>query len=129
MSTNTAQSEVVPVVASVAVQHKAPAADDGWAGIAFKTKTVDIGTTLKANLQTIAVNEAYNLQVKGEWEIANTGITGAVKGDLVYITDADNSLSLSAGAGKRVLGKVTAVAGERALPAGRLRIDLTQKVA
>lgn len=74
-----------------------PVVEGGFAG--FPETTVKSGAT-------------YWLNIGGdgsEFEIAF--ITSAVLGSPVYIADADNTLSITSGSGKRLFAKVTAVYG------------------
>ena len=126
----------VRVTAGVDVRHGQLTSDDGHVGRAIKTST-PAQDVARASRPIIVAGEGYNSRVRGVAEVqivsqAATGVaawdlTGIAKGDLVYITDATNALSNAAGAGKRVAGKVTHLAGEQGTPTGFIRIDLEQK--
>jgi hypothetical protein len=127
----------VRVTASADVLHGQPASDDGHVGRAIKTAT-PASDAPRATRGVIVAGEAYNIRPRGVMEVAIVSvagsgvaawdITGVAKGQLVYVTDAGNALSLAAGAGKSVLGKVTHLAGEQGTPTNRVRVDLQQKV-
>jgi predicted RecA/RadA family phage recombinase len=58
------------------------------------------------------VGERAVLAVEGVFEVNHSGgLAGATLGAWVYMTDADSSLSLTPGAGKRLFAKVVAVPG------------------
>jgi hypothetical protein len=127
--------KALQVVASANVRHGSLASDDGHVGRVIKTQT-PAQDTLRANRNLVVAGEAYNIRPRGVAQVlivsvAAEGawdITGVTKGQLVYITDATNVLSLAAGGGKSVAGKVTHLAGEQGTPANMVRLDLQQKV-
>lgn len=124
------------VTAGIDVLHGQLASDDGHVGRVIKTET-PAASTARASRPLVEAGEAYNLRPRGVAEVqivslASAGVaawdlTGIAKGDLVYITDATNVLSNAAGAGKRVAGKVTHLAGEQGTPVNYIRVDLEQK--
>lgn len=124
------------VVAGVDVRHGQLASDDGHVGRVIKTDT-PAQDQARGLRDIVAAGTSYNLRPRGVSEqkivsLAVTGVaawdlTGIAKGDLIYITDATNALSNASGAGKRVAGKVTHLAGEQGTPAGSFRLDLEQK--
>jgi hypothetical protein len=81
--------------AAAAVTRGVPVVEDGWAGIP---------------VTSAALGAPYVLQVDGEFELDY--VASAAVGDLVYITAADGTISLSGGTGKRPFGKVTQVQGD-----------------
>lgn len=126
------------VTAGVDVMHGQLASDDGHVGRVVKTETPGADTT-RAERPLVSAGEAYNTRPRGVAEVkivstASAGVaawdlTGIAKGALVYITDATNALAAAGGAGLRVAGKVTHLAGEQGTPTGFIRIDLEQKTA
>jgi hypothetical protein len=117
-----------PTAATKAVDHGMPVVEEGIHGVALKQQPAVFGSGLGGSpdpSKRIAVAEKFVIDTEGIVEVPNTGISGAAKGALVYIADADNSLSLTSGAGKRRYGTVHELAGERKTPTGRLRIKLS----
>jgi len=119
-------ARVVRVTAHADVQHGDPAADDGFVGIAVKTQTPPADAP-RDERDVIESGEEYNLIIKGIVEIPVAGFSDPDKGELAYITTADNSLSDTAGQGKVVLGKITHLPGEQGTPLDKLRVDLDLK--
>jgi len=117
---------VVRATAGVDVRHGAAAADNGFVGRAVKTKT-PASDLARASRDLIVAGEEYNLRLKGVMEIPTTGITGGVKGDLVYIDPDDNALALAQAGNNVVLGKIHAVAGEHGCQTGKFRVSLDIK--
>ena len=130
--------DAVRVVAGIDVMSGQIASDDGWAGRVVKTAT-PAADEPRATRGLVRAGESYNLRPlhvadvlivsAGSTGIAAWDITGVAKGDLLYITDATNVISTTAGSGKRVLGKVVSLAGEQGAPTNIVRVNLDEKVA
>lgn len=116
----------VPVVASAAVRHGAPASDDGYVGSVVKTRT-PAQDAVRADLDLVAAGEGYNLVVTGIIEVPLAGLEAAVKGQLIYIANATNALGLAPGAGISVLGKLWTLAGEQGGGTAKVRVNLNEK--
>lgn len=116
----------VPVVASAAVRHGNPAADNGLVGSAVKTRTPPQDRA-RADLDLIDAGEAYNLVIKDVIDVPLAGLEAAVKGSVVFIDPDDNALALAQAGNNVALGTVTELASERGGPANRLRVDLNEK--
>lgn len=130
--------------AHAAIVHGQIAYDDGHVGEAVKTQTppADAGRSTLAN---IAVGEQYNMIVRGRVAAPAAGpLAGAAHGDMVYIDQVTNALSLNnPGAGRTPVGKIAYLSGEMgtqslAAPTGTglsnppvpsHRVDLDDKVA
>lgn len=117
-----------PASATKAVDHGMPVVEEGVHGIALKQQPAPFGSGLGGSpdpAKRIAIGEDFVIDTAADIvEVPNTGISGATKGAVVYITDADNTLALTSGAGKRRFGTVYELAGERMTPTGKLRIKL-----
>jgi len=125
--------------ATKAVDHGWPCVELKVVGTAVKTKARSwkdgFSDTRLAGTQTIAIAEKFTIRTKGIAEVrqvvTGTGaydISAGTLGAAVYITEADNSLSLSAGAGKVPFGRIVELpAGNRGVAAGRTRVDMDQK--
>jgi hypothetical protein len=110
------------------VQHDYPCIEDGVAGVAVKQKEQS-WTLGIANRNIVLVGEDFAIIHKGQVQVPTSLLT-ASKGDPVYITVADNTLSTSSGGGKVPFGRVMAVAGGReGTPTGFLRIDMDARDA
>jgi hypothetical protein len=118
------------VVATKAVAHGAPVTEDGFVGTAVKQKAAAFGTgpSSAAALYTVPIGEAFAIITKGIVEVAIGGLTGLAKGDAIYITAADNTLSKTA-SGNLKYGKVVELAGSRGTRTGFVRIDLDHKAS
>jgi hypothetical protein len=128
MPYNAEPGKVAYVTAGVDVRHGALACDDGFCGTAVKQKT-PAADTVRASRDLIVAGEAYLLLIAQVVEAPRAGaLASVVKGDLVYITAADNTLATTSGAGKQVLGRVASLPGERGTPSDKVRINLRQKV-
>ena len=115
-----------PTQATKAVMHGFPCVEEGVAGVAIKQVAAPFGTGLGATIiKQVQVGEDFVIDCEGIVEVPNTGIAAAAKGALVYITEADNTLSLASGVGKLRVGRVFELAGERQTPTGKLRIKLS----
>jgi hypothetical protein len=119
-------------VATKAVLHGAPCSEDGFTGVAIKQIAAPAGTGLGSTLiTTVAIGEAFIIQIKGRVYVANTG-TGSpyVKGDTLYLTLATYALTKTgpqvAGTTHK-FGRVTEVAGTRGVGTGQMRVDLDAK--
>lgn len=117
---------VAYVTAGVAVRHKAPAADDGYVGIAIKQDT-PAADVVRADRDLIAAGKGYLLMIRGIHEIPNAALPGIAKGALVYINTTTNALAAAGGAGLVVLGKVASLPGERGTPADKVKVNLNEK--
>jgi hypothetical protein len=116
-------------IAVRAVLHGAPCIVDNIAGVASKQKQppAAVGLGGSPNPQVnIAVGEKFTIITKGE---VNVPLTAASpRGTPIYITPATDALTtVAAGAAK--FGRVVAVAGERAVPAGYMAVDLDQRAS
>jgi Uncharacterized conserved protein (DUF2190) len=114
-----------PTSATKAVDHGLPCIENGIAGVAIKQQPAPFGAALGGTpdpAKRIIVGEKFVIDCWGIVEIPNTGIAAATKGALVYITEADNVMSLTSGAGKTRFGRVFELAGERGTPTGKLRV-------
>lgn len=120
------EAKVVRVTAGVDVRHGAPAADDGFAGIAVKT-AIPSADGLRASRDLIVAGEAYNLRTKGIHEVPNTNLPSIAKGAFVYIDPDDNVIAASQSGNNFVLGKVTHLPGEQGTPTNRVRVDFELK--
>lgn len=116
----------VRCTAGVDTRHGAAAADNGWVGIAVKT-TIPPADGLRASRDLIVAGETYNLRVKGVHEVDNTNLSGAAKGDLVYIRTTDNAIANATSTNYVVLGKITHLPGEQGTPTNRVRVSLDLK--
>ena len=94
--------------ATAAVTGSVPVVEDGWAGFP---------------VASAAIGEDYVLHVEGEFEVAF--LSGAVVGQIVYITAASGALSLTAGSGKREFGKVTRIQGQLGTATGKMWIKIS----
>lgn len=104
--------------------HGAPVVYHGFAGIAVKQKHVSHTEGTGDNVQTTIQNgEDFAIIVKGVVEVPT--VSGAAKGDLLYITSG-HVLTESSG-GNTAFGRVTEVAGERGTATGYQRVDLDHK--
>jgi hypothetical protein len=129
--------EVHYATATAALKHGQATAIDGFVGQALKQQAYPAGTGLGAAAITdIAIGEKFIVQIKGRIYLANTqtGLDGAaalaaVKGSPVYITIASGILNIAGPASATVarFGRVTEVAGERGVGAGKIRVDLDAK--
>lgn len=124
---NLEPGDVAYVTASAPVRHKAPAADDGYVGVAIK-QAIPGADTPRADRDLIAAGEGYVMLLKGKADVNAADVPAIAKGALVYITEATNAISNAAGAGKVVYGKVSELAGERGTPADKVRVNLELKV-
>lgn len=114
-----------PAAATKAVVHGTLTVEDQVVGIALKQQAAAFGTGLgSALITTIAVGEDFVIDCEGIIEVPNTGITTAIKGTMIYITEANNALSLASGTGKVRVGRVFEVPGERETGATTLRVKL-----
>jgi hypothetical protein len=111
-------------VATKTVTHGNPVVEDNMAGIAIKQQEQS-WTLGIANRNVIAIGESFAIMHKGQTQIAAALLTAPAKGDPVYITIADNTLSKVTAAGKLPFGRVTNLAGDnRGTPTGFIRIDM-----
>jgi hypothetical protein len=116
--------------ATKAVSHGAPAIEDNFCGVAIKQQAAPAGTGLGATAITqVAVGEPFIIQHKGQVLVVNSRQEGGTfaKGAAVYIRTADNLLT-AVTTGNVRFGRVEAIATERGIPAGQMRVDLDSKV-
>lgn len=117
----------VYVTADKSITHGAAAKQSNLVGVAVKQVNVPLTSGLAAQ-NVIVSGERYFLITKGEIEVADPGLSSPAIGDAVYITDADNVITKSSGAGKTALGRITAISTSgRGVSTGRVRIDLDAK--
>lgn len=128
MPYNAEPGDVAYVVAGVALTHGDLACDQGFCGVAVK-QAIPAADAARATRDDIAVGEAYVLRITNVVEAPRAGtLASSVKGDLVWITEADNSLATAAASGKVVLGRICSLPGERGTPSDKVRINLNIKV-
>jgi predicted RecA/RadA family phage recombinase len=126
--------KILYATATKAVNHGAPVVELGLVGVAVKQQAPAFGIGPQTNpaLVAIAIGEKFAIISKGIVEVPVTGATGTIssptKGDAVYITAADNTLSKTASANVK-FGRIVEVAGERGTRTGYCRIDLDQKAS
>jgi hypothetical protein len=96
--------------------------DDGFAGLAVKQSQPSPVTTLPANFQVIASGEKYFILDSGEVDVVIPAGLNPVKGDTLFITIADQTISKVAAAGKLKLGKVRYIGPERGLPSDMMTV-------
>lgn len=97
----------IPVVAGGARTGGTPIVDEGFAGVP---------------VNTVASGAEYTMYLYGEFEL--TYVATAARGSVVYITDADGTLTLAAGVGKRVFGRVSKIQGDSGCPTGKMWVVL-----
>lgn len=115
--------------ATKAVLHGAPAIEDGYPGIAIKQVAAPAGTGLgDTKITTVQVGEAFIIQHKGQVLVNNSKQEGGTfaKGDVVYIRTADNLITATS-TGNSKFGRVEAIATERGIPTGKMRVDLDSR--
>jgi hypothetical protein len=112
------------VTATKAVWHGHPTVENNFVGVAVKIKAPAAGAGSGTPQSQIAIGEDFNLIKKGEVQVA--AVSGAAKGDAIYIVAASNTLTKTAG-GNVAFGRVSAVAGEKGCPSGFMRVDLDAK--
>lgn len=128
MPYNAEPGDVAYVVFSKACAHGDLVTEQGFVGAAVKTQT-PAADAVRTSRNQIAVSEAGLLLISKIVEASSAGpLAGVTKGALVYILAADNTLSLAAGAGKLVVGRVCSLPSERGTPSTKVRINLRQKV-
>lgn len=66
---------------------------------------------------TVSSGDVYTLRLTGEFEITDPG--SAAVGNPVYLTAADNTVSLTAAAGKRHVGRVSRISSQKGVGAGK----------
>lgn len=110
------------------VNHGAPVIENNIPGVAIKQKAPAFGIGPQTNpaLVLIATGEQFAIETKGIVEVPVTGISSPAKGDAVYITAADNTLSKTA-SGNQKFGRIVELAGQRGTKTGFCRIDLDHK--
>lgn len=106
------------------VLHGDPTVEDTIAGVAIKT-TEQSWTLGLANRNQIAIGEPLTIEHKGAPLVRAALISSPAKGDPLWITIADNTLTKTTGGGKVPFGKITSVAGDnRGTPTGYVVVDL-----
>jgi hypothetical protein len=116
-------------VATKEVAHGAPCIEDGFAGVAIKQVVAPGGTGLGDDLITnVQIGENFFIECKGLVYVTNSKQeTGTfAKGDAVYIRTSDNLLTATSGGNKKY-GRVEAIAGERGVGVGKMRVNLDAK--
>lgn len=111
-------------VATKQVTHGDPTVEDHMAGIAYKQqeKSWTLGS---AGRDVIAVAESFAIAHKGQWFVRAALITTPAKGDPLFITEVDNTLSKTTAAGKVPFGRIVSLAGDnRGTPTGYVVVDL-----
>lgn len=114
--------------ATKAVVHGTPAIENGFAGVALKQVPAAAGTGLgDAKITTVQIGEAFIINYRGQVYVANSRNGGGTfaKGDPVYIRTSDNALSTVTTDAK--FGRVEAIAGERGVATGQMRVSLDQR--
>lgn len=108
------------------VLHNMPTSEDGFAGVARKQQAAPAGTGLGATIITqVQIGEAFVIEHKGQVRLPNPiGAVTFIKGDPVYLTTASNVMAKAGGAGIVPFGRVEAVAPERGLPTGFMRVNM-----
>jgi hypothetical protein len=118
------------VTATKTTTHGNPCVEVNFCGVAVKQVPPSWSTAYSAQ-QTIAIGEKFAIIAKGIVEVdsAIAGLSGAVKGDTVWINNTNNALTLTdPGSGNgRKYGRVAGLAGERGGASNRLRVDLDSK--
>jgi hypothetical protein len=109
--------------ATKALTHGDPCTEDGVVGVAIKQKAPAWDAGL-ADQDAIAIGEAFHIRTKGIHQVAF--VTGAAKGDPIYIVAADNTLTETA-SGNIKFGRVVEIEGQRGTPTGFMRVDLDLK--
>lgn len=111
-------------VATKQVTHGNPTTEDHIAGVAVKQQEQS-WTLGIANRNIILVGEALAIIHKGQTQIPASLVTTPAKGDPLFITEADNTLTKTTAAGKLPFGRITEVAGgNRGVPTGFIRVDM-----
>jgi predicted RecA/RadA family phage recombinase len=105
------------------INHGAPCVVDNFVGVAVKQRTRSWADGF-ANQAIIDPDEPFFIITKGVVQVPDTGLTGADKGEEVYISAAG---VLTPGAGDHKFGRIVEVAGERGTPLNRVRVDLDAK--
>jgi hypothetical protein len=113
--------------ATKAVLHGKPCTEDGVVGTAQKQKqplsSAGIGGSPDPQVN-IPVGEAFAIVCKGIVKVPF--LTGAAKGDALYIIAATNVLTETA-AGNLKFGRVVEIQGQRGTETGFMRVDLDMK--
>lgn len=115
----------VDATATKVTLHGAPCIEEKIPGVAVKTVAPG-ATAALVTPASIAISEKFNIICKGVVQITNPAGAFA-RGGPVYITESDNSLASTSGAGKVKYGVVVEVAGERGCPTGMMRVNLDLK--
>lgn len=111
-------------VATKQVVHGNPTTEDHVAGTAVKQqeKSWTLGT---ANRDRVEIGEPFAILHKGEAQIPASLVSAPAKGDPIFITEADNTLTKTTAAGKLPFGRIISIAGDnRGTPTGFIRIDM-----
>lgn len=110
---------------SAAINHGQAVNEGVFVGVAVKQKGRGFNSLI-ADQAKIDDDEKYYMITKGVVQVPT--VSGFAKGDRVYITTADNTLTETSGAGTKPFGTVVEIAGEgRGVPVGYCRIDLDLK--
>jgi uncharacterized protein DUF2190 len=107
------------------LKHGQPACDETgtFVGVAIKQKAPGFGDGMAVQA-LIADDEEFMLLTKGVVMVDT--ISGLAVGDDVWLIKAENKLTETEGSNLK-FGRVVEVAGERGVPAGKVRIDLDAK--
>lgn len=113
--------------ATKAVLHGLPCIEDGFCGVAVKQIAAPAGTGLGATAITqVGIGEKFFIITKGTVYVDN--LISATKGAPIYIVSATNLLTLTSNSGANPkFGRVEALAGERGVGTGKMRVDLDAK--
>jgi hypothetical protein len=107
------------------INHAKPHYQGGFVGVCQKQDEPKSFDSLASRTQ-VQSGVKYFLIVKGETEQA--ALAGATLGAPVYITKADDTLTLVDGGAATVpFGRVSGLPGQFGLPSGRMRIDMDLK--
>lgn len=112
------------VTATKAVWHGDPATESKMVGVAVKQKAPSAGAASGTPQHQIAIAEEFALISKGVVQVA--ALAGAAVGDPLYIVEADNTLTETAGSNLK-FGRVIELGGTRGTPTGKMRVDLDTK--
>lgn len=106
------------------VNHGDPTSEDHVAGIAIKQQEQS-WTLGIANRAQVGSGEAFAIVHKGQVLVRAALITTPAKGDPLFITEADNTITKTTAAGKLPLGRIMSLAGDnRGTPTGFVVVDL-----
>lgn len=110
----------IHLVANKEITHNTPHFQTGLTGLVVKQDEPKQFDSF-ASRTKVASGVKYWLQTKGE--VVLTALEGATVGEVVYIKESDDSVSLASGSGKVPFGRVTNLPETYGLPAGLMRVD------